>query len=224
MSLENKKNWWASVSKHEKRGYSQTGEEGVLDYIFENLGVEKGFCIEFGAKNGFTQSNTRGLINKGWDSLLMDCEADAEFVKDEFITAENINQLFDKYDVPDVPDLISIDIDGNDYWVLKAIGRRPKVVIIECNPSYEATEAKTIKYNPRHVWNQDNYYGASPLALKMLAEQRGMKMIYCNRLNCILIDEDLIDENFEYKLSYVSTRGWPPCKDESKIIVDVSRT
>ena len=216
-----KRQWLNTLSEHERTGYSQAGEEGIIEWIFDNIGAENFFCVEFGAKDGRTQSNTGALVDKGWNHLLMDCDATADHVKNEFVTAENINGLFDKYGVPEVIDLLAIDIDGNDYWVWKAIDRLARVVIIECNPQFHKGEAKTIKYNPDHVWEQNSYYGASPLALKRLAESKGMKMIWTNRLNCIFVADYLLPEDWEYNLDYVETRGWPPCKDESKEWVDV---
>lgn len=204
--------FWNNLHQYQYNGYSQSGEQGILRRIFDCIGGGGKYCVEFGAKDGKTQSNTRSFIEDGWDHLLMDCSPGEDHVKKEFITAENVNDLFDKYGVPDEIDLLSIDIDGNDYWVWKAIERKARVVIIECNPTYDQTQAVTIKYNPEHAWSNDHYYGASPLAMKMLGEHKGMEMVYMNRLNCVFVDKRYLPESYSFVLRYVETRGWPPNK------------
>jgi len=108
---------------YEKKVYSQHGEDGVLDAIFRVIGTTSRFYVEFGTGDAL-QRNTRFLAERrGWSGLLMDggFENPAINLRREFITAENINELFARYDVPHDLDLLSIDIDGNDYWVWENI-------------------------------------------------------------------------------------------------------
>jgi hypothetical protein len=108
--------------------------------------------------------------------------ADGETVRRERVDAENIQDLFTKYDVPADFDLLSIDIDGNDYWVWNALDRfEPRVVIVEYNVFFMPMTAKTIAYNPNHIWDKDHYglyHGASLAAFDRLARSKGYTLVY----------------------------------------------
>lgn len=189
-----------NINFFDQKIYSQNGEDGILKIIFHKIGTTNKFCVEFGAGDG-TQNNTRYLINKSsWDFLHMDCtDNNPPSVKKEFINAENINSLFQKYNVPREFDLLSIDIDSNDYWVWKAIeGYSPRVVVIEYNPNIPPTESKTIKYDPHAKWDGTSYFGASLLALVNLGKEKGYTLIGCdkNGINAFFIRNDLIEDHF----------------------------
>jgi hypothetical protein len=155
--------------------YSQYGESKILLEIFEKIGTENNYVVEFGASDGFWLSNARMFINMGWDSLLMDgIEDPNNGVNREFITAENINELFEKYSVPKKFDLLSIDIDGNDYWVWKELKYEPNVVIIEYNSNFDVNENYVLSYNPKHnFYESGGYYSASVMALVELGKKKG---------------------------------------------------
>lgn len=165
--------------------YCQEKEAEALDEFLPDIG----YCVEFGAGDGYRLSNVRHLLESGWEGLQMDKDNKGnEEVKQEHITAENINELLDKYGVPEQFDLLSIDLDGNDYWIWKAITRTPKVVIIEYNPAYQ--DKRTINYNPDHVWNNDTYYGATYEALKDLGESKGYTCAKVHGCNVIFTITD----------------------------------
>lgn len=165
--------------------YCQEKEAEELEEILPS----KGYCVEFGAGDGYRLSNIRHLLESGWEGLQMDKDNKGnKEVRQEHITAENINDLLDKYEVPEEFDLLSIDLDGNDYWIWKEIKRTPKVVIIEYNPAY--TDKRTIKYNPNHVWNNDTYYGATYEALRELGESKGYTCIKVHGCNVIFTITD----------------------------------
>jgi hypothetical protein len=170
------------LERFEKRVYSQCGEDGVLERIFEIVGTHNRYYVEFGAKDGNELSNTKYLrTHHGWDGLLMDgaAPADDPFVRREFITAENINALFGKWSVPERFDLLSIDLDGNDYWVWKAIDRCvPRVVIVEYNVFFGLHVRKSMAYNPTHEWDESTYHGASLAALDALGSAKGYALVY----------------------------------------------
>lgn len=140
---------------------------------------------------------------KYWDFLHMDCGDNLNpSIKKETVTTENINFLFKKYKVPKEFDLLSIDIDFNDYWVWKAIdGYSPRVVVIEYNASIPPTESKTIIYNPNARWDGTNYFGASLLALVKLGKRKGYALIGCEKkgVNAFFVRNDLIKNNFVIK-------------------------
>lgn len=95
-------------------------------------------------------------------------------VNREFITAENINSLFEKYSVPKKFDLLSIDIDGNNYWVWKELKYEPNVVIIEYNSNFDVNENYVLSYNPKHdFYESGGYYSASVSALVELGKSKG---------------------------------------------------
>lgn len=188
------------INLYEQRFYSQNGEDGIIKIIFDKIGTTNKFCVEYGIDP--REGNTIYLKRKGWSCLWMDAKGDGEIIKKEYITAENINDLFAKYNVPKEFDLLSIDIDSNDYWVWKAIkGYSPRVVVIEYNSSLPPTESKTIKYDPNAVWDGTNYFGASLLALVKLAKTKGYTLLGCDSkgVNAFFLRDDLIKDNFEIR-------------------------
>lgn len=185
--------------------YSQNGDETIINFIFYNIGVTNMFFVEFGAGDGYSNSNTRLLKENGWNGLMIDGDNKGNNeVKNEFITAENINDIFRKYNVPEKFDFLSIDIDGNDYWVWNNLEYKPRVIIIEFNPNFKKGVSKTIKYNPEHIYKHDNYYGASFSALKKLGVKKGYVLVYQNMsTNMIFILKELVSE-LDYNVDYIS--------------------
>lgn len=180
--------WLHELNRHTTKYFSQAGEDGVLEFIFQNIGTTNKVCVEFGAGDGFGLSNTRHFVNNGWNALMMDYNGGNNIVKSEFVTAENINELFAKYEIPEKFDLLSIDIDGMDYWVWKALKHTPRVVIVEfngCIPNYKSI---TVPYNPNHIYDCTDYYGASFQAFKNLGESKGYKLVHQqNKTNLIFV-------------------------------------
>jgi len=194
-----------NINLFEQKIYSQNGEDGIIKIIFYKIVTTNKFCVEFGVGDGHG-CNTRYLIEKeGWGYLHMDSGDYTKpytHIKKEFITAENINSLFRKYNVPKEFDLLSIDIDYNTYWVWRAIkGYRPRVVVIEYNASISPTESKTVKYDPDRMWDGTNYFGASLLTLAKLGKSKGYTLIGCDSvgINAFFVRNDLIKNNFEIK-------------------------
>lgn len=190
-----------SVPFIERREFSQNGEDGIIEAIIGMVGVTNRYCVEFGVEDG-TECNVRYLLKKrGWTGLLMDGGHEDPHINlhKEFITAENIEELFRKHSVPEKFDLLSIDIDGNDYWVWKAITHyHPRIVIIEYNAHIPPEIAETIPYNPAFVWDKTDYYGASLLALKSLGETKGYTLLGTdkNGVNAFFIQSSLMPGRF----------------------------
>jgi hypothetical protein len=172
----------SDLRAHERSIRSQYGAEGVLLHIYECIGTGSRYFVEFGARDGCVESNTAHLrIDHGWTGLLM--EGDPERVRgpvrNEFVTAENVNVLFAKYRVPGYFDLLSIDVDGNDYWIWKAIeGYRPRVVVIEYNIFFGPSVRKTIPYRADFRWDKTSYHGASLAALQKLGREKGYTLVH----------------------------------------------
>lgn len=191
-----------NLSDFERHVYSQNGEDGTLEKIFEVLGIlEDGYYVEFGAESG-AECNTRYFReNYGWQGLLMDGHYENETInlRREFVTTKNINALLDKYNTPENFDLLSIDIDFNDYYVWEAIEERfsPKVVIVEYNASHLPTEDRIVIADPTGGWDGTNYFGASLLSLSRLGEKKGYSLVNTDKagVNAIFIRNDLISAN-----------------------------
>lgn len=183
--------------------YAQFNEEALFDYIFENIGVVNKYLVDFGAGGlGCSMSNTRYLLEKGWTGLRMDGNPMGDTtIMQEMITAENICDLFKKYNVPNEFDFLSIDIDGNDYWVLKNIlegGYSPRVIIAEFNGCIPNGISKTIKYNPSHTFGENDYYGFSFDLGKKLAKEKGYTLVHqVATTNMIFVREDIVPQ-FDY--------------------------
>lgn len=209
MQTSNRLDWVAQIPNlHTPKIYAQFGEETIFEYVFDHIGAKEKYLVDFGAgtlNSGL--SNSRYLIEKGWKGLLMDgnpAEVN-DIIKQEFITSENIVSLFDKYNVPKNFDLLSIDIDGNDFWVLQSILKSdysPRVIINEFNGCLPEDKSMVMKYNPSHSWGENDYYGASFLAFKMLMNQAGYTLVHqIATTNMIFIKNDIVPE-FDYGVSY----------------------
>lgn len=201
------------LNKYGKKIFSQTKEDGILEEIFNNIGTHNKYFVEFGAWDGTNLSNTANLrINKGWSGLLLEGNKEKAskypHVTHAFITAENINQLFDENNVPSEFDLLSIDIDGNDFWVWKALDDskyKPRVVVIEYNCNIpNQLDSIAVKYSPEIDTTKPSiyYYSASIPALKKLGESKGYSLVYrVNLHNLFFIRTELLhDEDINIPL------------------------
>lgn len=174
------------LSEHEWRKFSQNGEDGVIARIFDLISPVDRFYVEFGVGNGKV-CNTRCLRETcGWSGLSMDKDHACEeigLVK-QFITRDNITDIFRECAVPLVFDLLSVDIDYNDFHVLLAIlrgGYRPRVLICEYNASLSPGDDKVVVYDAGRGWARNRYFGASLLALTRLVRTFGYELIYAEK-------------------------------------------
>ncbi len=181
----------------ERKEFSQNGEDGIIHAIFAMIGTTNKYFVEFGVEDGI-ECNTHYLSTyKGWKGLLMDGSNENPYLNlhKEFITAENIEELFKKYDVPSEPDLLSIDIDGNDYWIWKAITQyKPRVVIMEYNACFPWNESKTIPYKSDFQWDKTDYYGATLQAMVKLGNEKGYTLVATDRngVNAFFVRNDAL--------------------------------
>lgn len=181
------------LAKHEGQVYSQFGEDGVLEKIFELVPPGPRFAVEFGSGDGVSLSNSRNLIlNHGFGALLIEgdedlaaygAEAYANFPRVESLHAwvypGNVEILFEEHGVPTDLDLLSIDIDSNDYYVWRAITEfRPKVVLIEYNPGFPPPSKRVVEFSPFNYWDGSDYYGASIQSLYELGKKKGYELVH----------------------------------------------
>lgn len=176
--------------------YSQGAEETILERIFERVQPRRRFCVEIGASDGLRNSNTARLVRDlRWNGVFVEASdyrfgklrehyrdvAQARLVQ-ATVQPDTIEQLLADAEVPADLALMSIDIDGNDYWVWRAIERcRPQVLVIEYNPYYAPPERWVMKFNPEHAWDGSTYYGASLESLYHLGKAKGYELLCCDK-------------------------------------------
>ncbi|MGO9433965.1 MAG: hypothetical protein ACLPH3_11125 [Terracidiphilus sp.] len=213
-----------SLVKHGFKVYSQTDEDGIIQEIFRRIGIAKATFVEFGCGNG-VENNTVYLLMQGWSGLWMDgdplnIEAIAKpfepflkggtlRLKNAMITRENINDLLAQE--PKEVDLLSIDIDMNDYWVWGAIECiQPRVVVIEYNASLRPPGALVVPYHPDRRWTGTNFFGASLSALEKLGAAKGYALVGCGLtgVNAFFVRHDLLAEKFVEP--YTAERHYQP--------------
>lgn len=194
--------------------YSQNDEDGILEEIFQRLGIAAGHFAEIGVENGL-ECNSLYLLHKGWRGTWIDGNVRQKTAIESrfdsvlangrlklhigFVTAENIEPLFtelglDNYEL----DFLSIDIDGMDIYLLEAMKVRPKVVCIEYNSKFPAKLSKRPEYKPNGGWRGTDYMGSSLLALSEAAVTVGYTLVGSNvvGINAFFVRNDLVGNLF----------------------------
>ena len=202
------------LTRHGYRCFSQNDEDGIIDEIFQRIGSTTRTFVEFGVENG-TENNTLALLTAGWRGTWIEASAahaarirnqfrDAiaegklTFVQ-EFVSVSNVEALFVAAGVPGDLDLLSIDIDRNDYWVWQAVRSfRPRVVVIEYNASLGRSARAVVPYDPVATWDGSSYFGASLAALEALGREKGYALVGCNvtGVNAFFVRADCVRDHF----------------------------
>ena len=218
----------------EFRVHSQWGEDGIIEWLVQQMpGIDRSF-VEFGVEN-FGEANTRFLLrNRGWRGLIMDgTAANMQHVKSEtlywmhdllaveaFITAENINQLITDNGFSGELGILSVDIDGNDYWVLEAIDCvNPAILILEYNGVLGDQHAITVPYDAGFerlaAHHSGQYFGASVKAMIQLAKEKGYTFIGTNSngVNAFFVRDDLAPPIVG---AIENIKMWPPRHRDSR--------
>lgn len=184
----------------ERKVFSQNGEDGIIESLLTVIGIKNKYYVEFGVESGI-ECNTRHLReNLGFTGLLMDGRHEDHSIglHKEIVNAENINDLFSKYNVPNEFDVLSIDIDFNDLYVWKAISDiyKPSIVVIEYNAEHAPPKSLTVRYDSNRFWDGTNYFGASLAALNHVAKEKGYTLVYCDRngVNAFFVKDELLDK------------------------------
>ncbi|WP_321880149.1 class I SAM-dependent methyltransferase [Paraburkholderia bannensis] len=213
--------------------YAQGSEEAILSRLMERIAPTNRFCVDIGASDGLRNSNTALLLReRGWQGVLVEGSAyryqklaanyggeRRVMLRHERVQPDTVAQLLADANAPQDFDLLSIDIDGNDYWIWRALDAyQPRIVVIEYNPYYAPPERWVMCYNPAHEWDGSTYYGASLESLYHLGQRMGYELVCCDDMgnNAFFVRRDLyallgIDNNAPsvlfrpamYKVRYV---------------------
>jgi hypothetical protein len=183
--------------------FSQFEEDGILLYIFSIIGTTNKRVVEICAGDGTECMAANLIINHGWDALLFDGDAELTargihfysnnqstwlhppVFKQAWLTRENVNQLITENGFEGDIDLLSLDIDGNDYYIMESINViRPRVIICETQNVVPGDHALTIPYSPDFNRKKDlhpDFMGVSLLAMKKLLSKKGYRLIGSHR-------------------------------------------
>jgi hypothetical protein len=209
--------------------YSQGDEDGILEEIFKRLKIDKGVFCEIGVENGL-ECNSLYLIHKGWTGAWIEGNKEQLGpIREKFgsilgkrltasfrtVTAENVNAVVAEA-IPDVKtiDFLSIDIDGNDAYVLANLSFDPKVICIEYNAKFRGNLSKAQRYDPNRFWGGTDYFGASLKAITEVAEAKGYRLVGTSITgsNAFLVRNDLagnlFTENRSSEYLYNPPRYW----------------
>jgi hypothetical protein len=200
-----------NLNDYEFRVFSQWGEDGIIQHLIRSIDIPKKYFVEFGVQD-YRESNTRFLlVNNNWSGLVMDGSAAniERIIKDlvywaydlkpvqAFVTRDNINELLRKNGVTGEIGLLSIDIDGNDFWVWRAIEViNPAIVVVEYNYRFGRQAAVTIPYKEKfdrtRTAHAPIYFGASLQALCWLGKRKGYVFVGCgsNGVNAFFVRRD----------------------------------
>ena len=180
------------LTAHELRVFSQNGEDGVLAEIFARIGVVGGGFVEFGASDG-AENNSAFLAQVlGWPGVFLEADPGAFAALEHryrgaarvrtvqaAVEPDTLEGLLRDAGVPAEPDLLVIDVDGNDYWIWRALEAfRPRVVVIEYNGDLDPTVPRVVPYERGRGWDHTSGYGASLAALEALGTEKGYRLVH----------------------------------------------
>lgn len=220
--------------------YSQNDEDGIVREVFTRIGTTNKTFVEFGVEDG-KECNTYALLFDGWRGLWIEASgehvdsiqeglapvirAGQLMVAKSLITRDNINATISAHIKDAEIDLLSIDIDGNDYHVFDAINCiNPRVVVMEYNAKFAPPICFCMDYDERHVWEYDDCFGASLKFLETHLAEKDYCLVGCNLagVNAFFVRQDLVSDRFMEPFTaeqhYEPARrflgglssGWPP--------------
>jgi uncharacterized protein YjbI with pentapeptide repeats len=194
--------------------FSQNDEDGIIAEIFRRIGAPHRTFVEFGCGDGL-ENNTSCLLAQGWRGLWMDggdqnaagivkayghlIAHDLLQFRQVYIDRDNIDGLVAAAGLGAEIDLLSIDLDGNDYYVWDAIvAVSARVVVVEYNGKFIPPNDWCMAYDPNHNWNGTDLMGCSLAALARLGEAKGYQLVGCNitGANAFFVRADLAGDKF----------------------------
>jgi hypothetical protein len=203
-----------NLTDYEFKVFSQWGEDGIIQYLSKAIEMKHKTFIEFGVES-FMEANCRFLLMKdNWNGYVIDASSSniANLKKsyfywkyqieavDAFVTKDNINDLLAKSGFDEDVGILSIDVDGNDYFILEAIDTvRPRILICEYNAVFGARRI-SVPYDPNFCRTRKHYsnlyWGASLSAITFLANRKGYSLVGTNSSACnaFFVRDDLLNE------------------------------
>lgn len=207
--------------------YSQNDEDGIIREIFNRIGVTNKVFVEFGVDP--LESNTLALLFDGWKGLWIDAyEKYVSRIKNNFsdiiksgqlkiayafITKNNIDSTISSNIDREEIDLLSVDIDGNDYHVLDAISCvTPRVIVIEYNAKFAPPILYCMDYDESHVFKHNDNFGVSLKFLEVNLAKKGYCLVGCNvtGANAFFVREDLVLDKFQ--APYTAENHYEPAR------------
>ena len=206
--------------------YSQNDEDGILQEIFQRIGIKHKIFIEFGVGDGL-ENNTLYFLIQGWKGLWIEgnkknykkirrglkyiLKTQKLHLINSFVTRENIDKIISENIKENEIDLLSIDIDGNDYHIFDAIQSvKARVIVVEYNAKFPPPLSFCIDYDPQHIWQNDDFLGASLKFWETEMGKKGYSLVACNLSGCnaFFIRNDLLSTHF--LAPYTSEKHYQP--------------
>jgi hypothetical protein len=183
----------AHLHRFERSEHSQNGEDGIIAEIFARLGAKNRSFVEIGASDG-EENCTRALVEQGWSGVWVEGDsakaaaarhaADTRpvAVAEVFVDRDSVLPALRQAGASASPDLLVIDVDGNDYWVWETVDtcHHARVVVIEYNAVVGPWLNWVMPYNPRHRWDETRRHGAGLAALARLGSSMGYRLVGCD--------------------------------------------
>lgn len=232
------------LERHGYKAWSQQDEDGIIAEIFRRIGVVHRSFVEFGTGDG-GENNTVALLAQGWRGLWVEgdsnCAASIRHhfdplvqtsllqLSNAFVTRDNAADIVAAAGLGPEIDLLSIDLDGNDYHVWESLDQvSSRVVVIEYNAKFRPPADWVMPYDEKHAWDGTDNFGASLCAFDRLARAKGYRLVGCNLTgaNAFFVRADLARDLFfdpaspqllfqpaRYELRRGFTSGHPPSAD-----------
>jgi hypothetical protein len=235
---ERRRRWLQAgdLRAYERRVFSQNGEDGIIQEILRRVGTREHLFVEIGAESGEECNCARLALEEGWRGLFLEADADhfqklarryaewdAVHCAHATVTSANVEKLLWAAEVPEEFDVLSIDIDGNDYWVWAAVeGWRPRLVVIEYNAAHPPPARWVMREDPGHRWDGTAHFGASLASLAALGRRKGYTLVATDStgVNAFFVRDDLappgrfLDPTVHYHYSPLDSpmcpEGLPP--------------
>lgn len=198
----------------EFRSFSQHGEDGILLYVFSLIGTTDRRCVEICAGDGVECNTANLVVNHGWTALMIDGDAHklrfgrAFYARHlntlhrppqlvhAWVERDNVNTLITEHGMTGEIDLLSLDVDGVDYWIWKSISCiQPRVVVLEYNAALGYDRALSVPYRP-DFRRQGDHWGASLPAFVKLGHRKGYRLVGCDssRVNAFFVRAGIAEE------------------------------
>ena len=203
------------IARAEFQVYSQFGEDGIIQFLVQRVPIKDRVFVELGVED-YAESNSRFLlVHDAWRGLIVDAaDAHRRFLEESrlgwrttvdavtaFVDRENVNGVLEQSGVTGTIGLLSIDLDGNDYWLLEAIDVvSPQIVVVEYNSLFGPARAVTVPYDPGFVRGKKHwshlYWGASLAALTRAADAKGLALVAGNQAgnNAFFVRREMLGE------------------------------